>query len=568
MSRRQRRTRGKRRRHAAPTGKRVRAATITGSVAATAAIGLAASGEPATAAGGFDAALVQDIDASDNGDPNALAEFGGTLFFAAYDGPDDGATHGMELWRSDGTTAGTHLVADINTSGDSSPYRLTTAGGYLFFVANDGMHGYELWKTDGTEPGTEMVQDIDTNGSDSSDPDDLTEVGGILLFTAYDGPDDGTTYGRELWRSDGDPSGSGTYMVEDIYAGSSSYPDGLTDIGGTLFFTAADGPDPGTGPPSGRELWKSGTTAGSASLVEDINTAGDSNPNHITDLGGGVALFAATGDTHGQELWRSDGTDGAGTYEVKDINATSATAASNPKNFENVGGTVFFSATDGADVGVGPPDGEELWKSDGTPGGTQLVKDIFPTAGGNANPDELTDFGGTLFFTARDSGSNYELWRSDGSPANTYMVKDINPGTGNANPTRLTPVGGNLFFSANDGSAGEELWRSDGTDPGTALVRDIRAGSYGSDSNDLTVLGDTLFFSADDGPDNGTTHGRELWRAFAVPPPGPTPAPTPAPTTLAPTFNLKAAIRKCKKKFAKGPKRKKCIKKAKAKAGV
>jgi hypothetical protein len=32
------------------------------------------------------------------------------------------------------------------------------------------------------------------------------------------------------------------------------------------------------------------------------------------------------------------------------------------------------------------------------------------------------------------------------------------------------------------------------------------------------------------------------------------------------TFNLKAAIKKCKKKFPKGPKRKKCIKKARAKA--
>jgi CSLREA domain-containing protein len=52
------------------------------------------------------------------------------------------------------------------------------------------------------------------------------------------------------------------------------------------------------------------------------------------------------------------------------------------------------------------------------------------------------------------------------------------------------------------------------------------------------------------------------------PPPTPTPTPTPTPAAPAPTFNLKAAIKKCKKKFAKGPRRARCIKKAKRKAAA
>jgi ELWxxDGT repeat protein len=72
-------------------------------------------------------------------------EVGGTLFLSADDG------HGPELWRSDGTAAGTSLVRDIRTEGSflhrgSRPTWLTNVGGTLFFSADDGTNGYELWK--------------------------------------------------------------------------------------------------------------------------------------------------------------------------------------------------------------------------------------------------------------------------------------------------------------------------------------------------------------------------------------------------------------------------------------
>ena len=108
------------------------------------------------------AQLVRDIDLKDV-DPGIASgvAMGNCYYFAAND-----ATHGTELWKSDGTAAGTVMVKDIypglSSSGgwSSSPTALTVIGGTLYFAANDGTDGTELWKSDGTAAGTVMVKDI------------------------------------------------------------------------------------------------------------------------------------------------------------------------------------------------------------------------------------------------------------------------------------------------------------------------------------------------------------------------------------------------------------------------
>ena len=72
-----------------------------------------------------------------------------------------------------------------------------------------------------------------------------------------------------------------------------------------------------------------------------------------------------------------------------------------------------------------------------------------------------------------------ELWQSDGTTGGTVLLKDINPGPGSSDP--VTPfsanVEGEIFFSANDGEHGVELWESDGTAAGTVLVADAIPGT-------------------------------------------------------------------------------------------
>ena len=88
--------------------------------------------------------------------PQNFTNVNNTVFFNATD-----PVNGVELWKSDGTAAGTALVKNINpAAGSSFPQLLTNVNGTLFFLATDGTNGIELWKSDGSTAGTVLVKDI------------------------------------------------------------------------------------------------------------------------------------------------------------------------------------------------------------------------------------------------------------------------------------------------------------------------------------------------------------------------------------------------------------------------
>ncbi len=142
-----------------------------------------------------------------------IARVGDAVYFSAADGQN-----GTELWTSDGTAAGTHLVKDIFQGvSSSSPARLTSAGGLLFFTIS-GLT--QLWRSDGTEAGTFLLRSFSSLGLGTS-------FQGMFFFGA-----DG-----QLWKSDGTPSG--TVPVKDTPGSTLENPGAFTVVGDRLFFTAA-----------------------------------------------------------------------------------------------------------------------------------------------------------------------------------------------------------------------------------------------------------------------------------------------------------------------------------------
>src|SRR6185369_9240828 len=105
---------------------------------------------------------------------------------------------------------------------------------------------------------------------------------------------------------------------------------------------------------------------------------------------------------------------------------------SNPGPFVNVNGVLYFAADDGVH-------GRELWKTDGTAPGTVLVKDIYPGSDSNgnglwSNPSNLTSVNGNLYFVAYDGVHGTELWKSDGTPGGTTIVADLHSGNTGSPP--------------------------------------------------------------------------------------------------------------------------------------
>ncbi|MFO1022205.1 MAG: ELWxxDGT repeat protein [Planctomycetales bacterium] len=374
---------------------------------------------------------------------------GNVMYFIGSDG-----VHGAELWKTDGTTAGTVMVKDINPGAGNSMTLATSyiSGGHLFFFADDGVHGVELWESDGTEAGTVLVQDINPGSASSGGAVLAVAPNGRIFLTANDG-----SHGVELWQTQG--AAGGASLLKDIRSGSSNAGITLVSaLGSKILFLADD-------LVHGNELWVSdGTTAGTV-LLNDIKVGtGDGGVEGVTQTTNGIQYFTASDSLHGTELWRTDGTV-AGTFLLSDIKP--GTASSGVALFGTSGNTwVSFTADDGVH-------GSELWVSDGTVAGTKLAGDL--TAGiAGSKLGGYTYLNGVLYFTVNDDvGANGSaVWSYDPNSGVATLIKNLNPGMGSASSAFLSLLNGKLLVKVTN-SVNSSVWISDGTTAGTTELQDL-----------------------------------------------------------------------------------------------
>ncbi|OSZ79144.1 hypothetical protein CAP35_13085 [Chitinophagaceae bacterium IBVUCB1] len=366
---------------------------------------------------------------------------------------------------------------DINTSGDSNPDNFVI-GNKITFIANNGTNGREPFVTSTTLFYPAMTLDI--NNAGNCDCSNMIYMNNAVYMKATD---NGTT-GSELYKIDLSTPGNTTTLLQDINTGALGANITYACVSnGKVFFQAE-------APSLLSELWSTDGT--NTNNVADLCTPScSSSPKYMTNFNNKVYFSARYDASSGTELCSSDGST---ISLVKDIKA--GVQSSSPQNFKALGTSkLFFLVEEGF--------GLRLAVTDGTNAGTVLLKDINTAnanLGGVENLNGWGELNGKVYFRADNGTDGDELWVSDGTDAGTQMVKNINP-TGSSNPSDFCEFYGKLYFSADNGTNGRELWVTDGTDAGTTMYKDIHP--TGSSNPSLMVQNNNrLYFKAQETDNN------------------------------------------------------------------
>jgi ELWxxDGT repeat protein len=435
--------------------------------------------------------------------PQNFQVLGNKVLFSAFT-----STQGAELWITDGTAAGTTLVKDVYSGVQSGTdlYHAVLAGGKLYFAGTTAVAGKEIWVTDGTPAGTKIVADTNVGSGDGQ----FLHGEALDHRILYQGKS--TAAGEEPWVLD-TKTGVASQLV-DLWSGTrGSKPEYFVLSGGKMFFSAATAQE-------GAELLITDGTPQGTQVVKDISVGSyGSSPRWLTSISQGRILFAAK-HQGAENVWTSDGTS-QGTIAVPvgtDQLPSQSSGVQSPAAFR---GRLIFSAFDGLT-------GTELWSTDGTDKGTHQIKDLYPGANSNGSPNSsapmgMTQLGNMLVFAADDGqGLGRELWATDGTAAGTRILVDIFGGPGSSHPARFKFIGTTLYLSAAGydqavprNYVGQELFVTDGTAAGTRNIADLYPGYTSSLPKGFTELGSSgrfVFSAYSPSPKSSRESlGHELW---------------------------------------------------------
>ena len=464
------------------------------------------------AAQAVNAKVVHDFGELTNANVNFLVATNGIAFFEV--GTITGSD--IQLWRSDGTAAGTTLLHDFGgpivpvtgralmLTGDGN------AAGMTFFQLEDvNSNDLQLWGSNGTAAGTRLLHDFGVGAGSKVLLLDLGNPGGTEIFAVNDqfsgvfhGP---LPVGRfELWGSNG--TAQGTSKIYDFNqpngtgagassGGSSSWSGGNVSSAGSVRTNQA-GIIPGT---TGIQIPYLRTANGTALIPTWGLTL---NPIH-----GGVAFVTDS------QLLGSDGTV-SGTKVLHDFGINEGFELLAPsindllRPMSNISdflplrlflgnGTHLMQVTNRITHDV------QLWGTDGTPAGTRLFHD-FGTTGVTLAYQGISS-GVELFAVTNDHTHTVQLWGSNGTVTGTGLVRDFGAAGISISPVALVN-GIQLLEVANVNTHEVQLWRSNGRNSGTFLLADFGA-EAGIAVNYLDVVNGTALI----GVSNLIKHDTQLW---------------------------------------------------------
>ena len=383
--------------------------------------------------------------------PESLVRLGEHLYFSATDD-----LHGRELWVSDGTTAGTHLVADLCPGRCSSNVRnLETVNGKVHFIASDG-YGWLLYSLAG--------EDLAVVARLPGQPGD-TEVFAGKLYVAVQG----RLTDQFLFETQG--TAASWRLVEDLCTEEGppfcNRPE-LFVHQNALFYSRQG---------ALRKL----SPAGEITTVRELSLADDFAP-----LSENLFLFRGCGDGLPSPcvLMRSDGT-GPGTLPVL---TTPDGSTDYPNNLISWNGSVYFYGngnrihrSDGTASGTGPTqipgpndsivatDTNKLFYRSRTEEGATELFALFTDGHlehlltGEASQLHLGSVGSRHLFAL----ANQRFFWTDGTYAGSRMFE----GWTDTGFRSFSELGGALYIAANrDGSYSGDLWRFDGSGNATLVL--------------------------------------------------------------------------------------------------
>jgi ELWxxDGT repeat protein len=449
-------------------------------------------------------------------DVNSMAAFGDAVYFFAHR-----PGHNAEIWRSDGTRPGTRPLIELPAAADPVLNLQRIGGHWLFlsappgqpetfwtvddgftraapltgcdggcpdfagsltapgpatwlFIGKDPFHGEEAWITDGTGPGTRRLVDACPGECSGIRPvDDLKDAfpgpSGKTYFRVY--PREDAYYeaaGDELWVTDGTPAGTrrvARHFSEVGFAGS------------LALFCPIRLENPAY------ELWSTdGTRPRRIAVLRRF--AQGSDPSFVPFQDGVLLLGdAGAGD---YRLWRSDGTPD-GTLQVRSF----AQGKTLPYAFflPSPGPSFQLFEVD-HQKGSGGPIQTEIWRTDGTPGGTVRLADL----GTDTFFDLSILWDGKLLFDVEGSDTGCSFWTSDGTAAGTRQILPAKPDL--RCPTALADLGSHFLFVARVGTGDHpipQVFLSDGTPAGTRQISAIQETRDPIEGQPVQI-GDTVFF--------------------------------------------------------------------------